>query len=305
MAWESWSIGQGGRMRGIGTTISGRVKDLRNTRTTTPTLVSSKKVKLMGKGCTPGRMEKCMTGSGEWDWSMAMECGKEQQVTPISESGLRVKLTVMEFMSGRMETDMKENGSTAWNTDKEQISLPMVMFTWGTTRRGSLTEQGGTIGPTVVSMLEASRMGSSMVTGSGGDMRKDLRIHMRVNTRWTRNTGKESSIGQAGISMKEIMYLTREMGSERWLGPMAQLTRETGGEGSSMEKESWCSLMELRKEDSSRTTITKEKKLEVKVQSPRGIVSVRGVLEEGNLRGSTRMWTSSSTSGHLKMNRRD
>jgi len=68
--------------------------------------------KLMVKECTIGPMEKSTMANGSRVSRKDMECGKASMVTAIWANGANLKLTVMEFISGKMEIGMKETGNT-------------------------------------------------------------------------------------------------------------------------------------------------------------------------------------------------
>ena len=95
----------------------------RGTPTGTRTLDSFNRVKLMGRGCTPGRMERCMMGSGIKGSSTDMESGWAQGVTRILESGTIQKLMGMEFIYGHREIGMRASGNNASNMDTVQTLL--------------------------------------------------------------------------------------------------------------------------------------------------------------------------------------
>ena len=64
--------------------------------------------------------------SGRKESSMATGFGKVITATRTSGSGLKIKLTAMVYMNGRMGTGMKVNGSSALDMDKALIPLRMV-----------------------------------------------------------------------------------------------------------------------------------------------------------------------------------
>lgn len=58
----------------------------------------------------PGQMEKCLKVSGIWGSRKVKEFGKASLEIRILVNGTILKLTVTEYISGKMVTDMKENG---------------------------------------------------------------------------------------------------------------------------------------------------------------------------------------------------
>ena len=74
------------------------------------TKVNSLIIKLMERGFTNGRMEKFMMDNGYKARKKVMVSGEVFMETVILENGKIVKLKVMEFICGKMETGMKESG---------------------------------------------------------------------------------------------------------------------------------------------------------------------------------------------------
>jgi hypothetical protein len=67
-----------------------------------------------------------------------MEYGEELIKIVILENGRQVRLRDMEFIYGRMETSMKENGRIVLNMEWEQIFLQTGIHLQGTIFMGSL-----------------------------------------------------------------------------------------------------------------------------------------------------------------------
>jgi hypothetical protein len=67
-----------------------------------------------------------------------MEYGEVLIKIVILENGRQVRLRDMEFIYGRMETSMKENGKIVLNMEWEQIFLQMGIHLQGTIFMGSL-----------------------------------------------------------------------------------------------------------------------------------------------------------------------
>ena len=91
-----------------------------------PTTANSNTAELMVKESTPGATEKSLTASGTKDSSKATASGKESRMTATLESGRILKHMGMEFTSGLMETDMKDNGKIVLSMGKELTTLQMV-----------------------------------------------------------------------------------------------------------------------------------------------------------------------------------
>lgn len=79
--------------------------------------------KHMARESTNGQMEKCMMENGGMESKKAMEFGKEYSEIATSVSGRILKLMAMVFISGRMETDMRESGKTVLSMGKELTYL--------------------------------------------------------------------------------------------------------------------------------------------------------------------------------------
>jgi phosphoserine phosphatase len=86
---------------------------------------------------------------------------------PILGNGKMLKLKVTAYTSGRMETVMKENGSTASSMEWAQTFLEMGTFTLGSTIRANPLAKANTSGKLGPHTLANSRMASKMVRASG------------------------------------------------------------------------------------------------------------------------------------------
>ena len=80
----------------------------------------------MVKVYTHGQTEKHTTVNGNKELNTATVFGEAITVTVILVSGIKIKLMDMVSMSGRMATDMKENGSFVFDMVKAQTLFLMV-----------------------------------------------------------------------------------------------------------------------------------------------------------------------------------
>jgi uncharacterized protein YpmS len=80
---------------------------------------------------------------------MVMEYGKVFMETLILVNGGIQKLRVMEFILGRMEIGMKENGNCVSSMDKVPTFLTMEMSIQGNIRMENQTAEGNIPGETV------------------------------------------------------------------------------------------------------------------------------------------------------------
>ncbi len=100
-------------MKVVGTMIRDTVKVMSVIRTVTPMKDNFNLAKLMVKESTHGRMGKCMMANGKLESKRDMESGEAFMVIHTLENGKIAKLMGMEFIIGRMVTDMKESGNSA------------------------------------------------------------------------------------------------------------------------------------------------------------------------------------------------
>jgi hypothetical protein len=98
-------------MKAIGSTTKEIKKDMSVIVMAIPMKVISKKEKHMEKESIAGRMVKSMTENGAKELKMDMECGKVYLVTVIWGNGSILKLTVMGYINGKMEIDLKAAGT--------------------------------------------------------------------------------------------------------------------------------------------------------------------------------------------------
>jgi hypothetical protein len=89
-----------------------------------------------------------MMASGEEVSSKAMESGEVSLGTVISGSGTSLKLKATVCISGKMGTDMKENGKIVSNMGKEPIFLQIKTNIQEAMSVASQTDMEPTSGPT-------------------------------------------------------------------------------------------------------------------------------------------------------------
>ena len=85
----------------------------RGIQTTTGMKGNLNEEKLMAKESIIGTLVRFMTVSGKMELKKVTVFGRELMAIHILENGEILKLTVMEFIHGKMGTGMKENGTTA------------------------------------------------------------------------------------------------------------------------------------------------------------------------------------------------
>ena len=90
---------------------------------------------------------------------MAMESGKDRPATTISDSGYRIKLTVMVSTNGQTVIDMRANGSSVCAMVKVQTPLLTVMSISASITMAkpmvTVNTDGRTGTPTQASLLKA------------------------------------------------------------------------------------------------------------------------------------------------------
>jgi hypothetical protein len=94
--------------------------------------VISNQEKLMAKVYTIGPMERSTMVNGQEELRTDMACGGVSLEIATWDSGMKVKLMVMEYISGKMETDMKDHGQTVSSMGKAQIFSRTVTSTLAT-----------------------------------------------------------------------------------------------------------------------------------------------------------------------------
>lgn len=146
----SWSTEKTEFTRDNGLMISARERAMRDTVTETLTKVTLWEEKLTEKEFILGLMEKSMTENGPKESKRAMECGGAYLETAIWVSGRIVRLTDMEFISGRMATATKVVGTIASSMAKVQTSSQMATHTQVITSRANLKVKESTNGKTAV-----------------------------------------------------------------------------------------------------------------------------------------------------------
>jgi hypothetical protein len=105
-----------------------------------------------------GLMMNHMKVSGIKDSNMDMAFGKELMEIPILVSGKIQKLMVMEFIYGKMEIVMKENGGHVLNMEKDLIYFQMAMYILDIIRMVSLKTMGNIYGLMALFMMATSKL---------------------------------------------------------------------------------------------------------------------------------------------------
>jgi hypothetical protein len=105
-----------------------------------------------------GLMMNHMKVSGIKDSSMDMASGKELMEIPILVSGKIQKLMVMEFIYGKMEIVMKENGGHVLNMEKDLIYFQMAMYILDIIRMVSLKTMASIYGLMALFMMATSKL---------------------------------------------------------------------------------------------------------------------------------------------------
>jgi hypothetical protein len=230
-------------MRDTGQMIRGMVKDTRDTKMITHTLVSFKTTNLRVKVSIHGRMVKCMMDSGTRARRRVMVCGEVSMETAISVNGKEARQRGMECICGKMETSTRESGVTVSNMGTAQTSLATVTPSRGSTSTANRMASGNISGVMAHFTLVTSARDSNTVKESGASPIDLSLTHMRVSIIWIRNMAMEYFHGSLAICTKETTRMMRETAMERCTGPMAQSTRESGGKDASMDSERCYSLM--------------------------------------------------------------
>lgn len=88
---------------------------------------------------------------------MAMACGRAIQEIVILDSGLRTKLTVTVYMSGKTAIDMRVNGGIVSGMGRVLTSSLTVMFILANTAMVELRVMGSTDGLMVIHIVVCLR----------------------------------------------------------------------------------------------------------------------------------------------------
>jgi hypothetical protein len=167
-----------------------------------------------------------------------MVSGKESMEKVILASGTIVKLMVTVSMSGEMATNMKGNGSTAWEMEMDLISSLMVMFLLANTLMENQKASGSTNGQTVATTQVSLLAVSNTATVNG---RKSLPITavtlMKESIRMIKSTDKVYSNGKVVTDTLDSTTMMNDKAKEKWFG-LTEVDTEASGElESSMELE--------------------------------------------------------------------
>jgi len=121
-----------------------------------PTTVTLRWAKLMGKEFIPGQTVRSTMASGCKDSSKAMESGGDFLTTAILESGRSLRPMATEFILGKTETDMRENGTCVSNMELALTFSRTWILTPGNTKMENRMEKVNTLGRTEPLMWEIS-----------------------------------------------------------------------------------------------------------------------------------------------------
>ena len=112
----------------------------------------------MVKASIHGQTVRFTRGSGYRDSRKATESGRGFSETPTLETGNKVKLMDMAFISGRMGIDMRVNGAIVLSMVRDLTFLLMGMSIKELINLENLKALGSTNGRTVAFILGSSRM---------------------------------------------------------------------------------------------------------------------------------------------------
>jgi len=154
--------------------------------------------------------------SGCMGLNKAMVCGRGPTGNLTLVNGRAARLMDMGCMFGSTETDMRESGSHALDTEMAQISSRTVTCILANTHTVNLRATVSINGSMATLTKVPSKMGLSTETESG---RKKLKLRvvvpttMREITIWIRKTAGATSNGRAATPTEAAMLTTRERDS--------------------------------------------------------------------------------------------
>ena len=192
-------------MREGGQSIKGVGRAMNDMLMGIPTKGSFRRIRHMDVGSMLGRMVKSTMANGKWVKKKAMESGEASTVIVISENGTPPRQKATESISGKTGISMRVSGLIALNTGMELISLGMEIPSRASTDSASLRGLATIVGTMQVSILVISRMASNMVRANGANLTYLIAINTKVNTIWTKSTGRVYFHGSLEMSIREGM----------------------------------------------------------------------------------------------------
>jgi hypothetical protein len=189
--------------------------------------------KLTAKEPTSGGMEKSMTASGTRDRRKAMESGRASMGTPILDSGKIARLKAMGYMSGLMETGMRESGISALDMGMELTFLLMGIITPGSMSMESHVDSASTNGQMEILTRVNSNLDKNMekVNGRKDHQMRLIRIdsiNMMDITKWTRSMALVLLYGSQGMCIKVTIITMSVKAMEQCSGQIKVSSRATG-----------------------------------------------------------------------------
>jgi hypothetical protein len=158
-----------------------------------------------------------------------MVYGKVSKTIHTSVSGPLLKLTVTEYITGRMVTDTKVNGRCASSMVRAQIALQMEMFTRDRMLMANPMVRVNTSGPPVKYTLAISIAVKSTVKASGEAQETFKAVmFMKAITKTIVNTGKASLPGPVVTFIKETTTRMSAKEMARCCGLMEVCTKVNG-----------------------------------------------------------------------------
>ena len=136
----------------------------------------------------------------------------------------------MEFIYGRMVTNMKVSGSIASNMEMELTCLGMEMYILVPINMENLMVRDSINGQMEVCILESLRMDSNMGKENGEKILVQVPMPTTENTSKIRSMAKELLDGKVGMYILVHTEMMKGMVTERCSGQMGQYIKESGEE---------------------------------------------------------------------------
>jgi hypothetical protein len=252
-----WNMQMDVSMRECGRKTWGMVRVLNVILMVILIMVISRWEKQMVRESIPGLMVRYMMVNGFKALNKVMVFGEDCIMIVILENGKNRKLMGMVYTLGKMETDTKANGLTAWNTVRALISFQTVTRTQENIRMENQKEKANILGKTEQRMLENSNQAWSTVKASGVVEKKINAITTKVNTIMTRSAALGLSLGHLGTFIKESIKTMKGKATVRCTGLMSLAIKANGLKAFSMATDEWFSLMVRKKKATLKTMSTK------------------------------------------------
>ena len=180
-------------------------------------MASISEVNLKAKVCLLGAMVKYLMVNGRKDLNMDMVYGQvPMELKNILVNGLIVKLKVLVYTLGPMETNMKANGNLISAMEVDQIFFRMVIPMSVNIFKDDLRVLDSILGQMdlliQVNLLKVLKMGRASGKESLLQMQKaqDL-INMKVVTCWTKSQAGVFLTGKVVICMQATMSQMNDM----------------------------------------------------------------------------------------------